>query len=539
MRHFAATALLLSMLLIGSTVFTGAAPKTSADIPLSKIHDRQILVRVSSKAQKSASSVFSAKGVSQVGSLPLSYTRYEVVTVPAGADYHTTLAALNSDANIEGAWPNVTKQVSEFIPNDPFFLNGAANAAAALESPAVQNSQWGLLHTRAPQAWDITAGSPNVVVAVLDTGSSFSHEDLQNRFWTNVDEIAGNGIDDDDNGFIDDVRGFDFQTYNVNTGTGGDNNPEDTESGAESHGTACASIIAAQSNNGIGMAGVAGGKGPNDGVRIMTLRVGTRENIPLSAEIAALDYAVNNGAKVISMSFGGVTGGAPEEQAINEAWDNGNGALILAAAGNGQAGNGSEIDLPAGFDNCVCVGATTIFSSYPVTASTTLVTERKASFSKTGAAMDIAAPGVHIISAASGTNSYFNTPFSQFTGTSAATPVVAGLAALVFSAKPELSALQVRDILYNTAVDLGQQGFDTSFGHGRIDMLAALDTAGPDGKPGDANKDGSVDNNDLQTIIDRFGARTGDGNYLPSADTNGDGIIDELDVFSVGRNFGS
>jgi subtilisin family serine protease len=537
MRHFP-TIFLLVALLLGAGAATAAPKSTAALPPQSEIYGRQVLVQLKPGATKSASAVWSSKGVSKVGAIPLSYRTYQLVQVPAEQDYAATVAALRSDPNVAGAWPNVIKHASEFIPNDPFFLNGATTVAEALQSPRVNNAQWGILSTGVTAAWDATTGTPNVVVAVIDTGISFAHEDLKNRVWINTDEVAGNSLDDDGNGFVDDVNGYDFQTYNINDQTGGDPDPEDTASGAESHGTACSSIIAGQSNNGVGLAGIAGGKTPGDGARIMVLRVGTRNVIPLSAEIAALDYAHDNGAHVISMSFGGVTGGQPEEDAVDRAWDNGNGALVLAAAGNGDIGNGPLIDLPAGFDNCVCVGATTIFSSWPVTTSTTLVGEEKADFSKTGPEMDIAAPGVHIISAASGTNSYMNTPFSQFTGTSAATPVVAGLAALLFSAKPTLTALQARDIIYNTADDLGPAGADTSFGVGRIDMAAALLIV-DGGKEGDTNGDGVVDNNDVQPIVDNFGAQTGDPGYSAAIDANGDGIIDELDLFVVGRKFGT
>jgi subtilisin family serine protease len=540
MRHLATTALLACLLLVGSSLLTSAAPSSGTkQVSLAEVYRRQILVKVNPSTARSTSSALASKGVSQVGTLPLSYATYQIVEVPADKDYYRVLAQLNADASLGGAWPNVIKQVSEFVPNDPLFLNGAASVAAALQSPVVNNAQWALLKTRVTEAWDTTAGVPTVVVAVIDTGASLNHEDLKNRLWTNPNEIPGNNVDDDGNGFIDDIHGYDFTGFNPGTGTGGDNDPEDTESGDESHGTACSSIIAGQSNNGIGMAGIAGGKGANDGVRIMVLRVGTRNNIQLAAEIAALDYAHSNGARVASMSFGGTSGGQPEEDAVNRAWDNGNGTLVIAAAGNFTAGNGENIDLPAGFENCMCVGATTIFSSWPVNASTALVSEQKADFSKSGPEMDIVAPGVHIISAASGTNLYFNSPFRQFTGTSAATPVVSGLAALLFSAKPSLTAQQARDIIYNTAIDLGQTGLDTSFGHGRIDMRFALNAVTPGAKPGDTNGDGVVDDNDVQQIIDRFGARSGDGNFRASADCNNDGVIDELDLFVIGRQFGN
>jgi subtilisin family serine protease len=536
MRHLITASLLLTLLIGGVGVSSAANPAAAAAIPLNQINQRQIIVQLKQPTARGASAVLTGKGVSLVRKIALSYRTYDLVQVPAGQDYNATLAALNSDPAVQLAYPNVLKHASEVVPNDPSFLNGAGSTTAGLQQPFVNSNQWALLQTRANLAWDTTTGTSDTVVAVLDTGAALSHEDLAGRLWTNPGEVANNSVDDDGNGFVDDLHGFDFETYSG--GTGGDPDPSDAS--AESHGTATASIIAGEGNNSKGIMGVAGGTSSSTGARLMILRVGTAENIPLSAEIAALDYAHDMHARVISMSFGGVTGGQPEEDAVNNAWDGGSatGCLVIAAAGNGTAGNGTSIDLPAGFANCVCVGATTIFGTWPVTSSTPIVPETRADFSKQGPEMDIAAPGVNIIAAASGTSTYFNTPFMQFTGTSAATPVVAGLAALLFSAKPSLTPSGARDAIYSTAVDLGASGVDNEFGHGRIDMKAALDLVAPNIKAGDTNGDGVVDNNDIQPIIDHFGAHSGDGNYDARIDQNNDGVIDELDLFPVGRNFG-
>jgi subtilisin family serine protease len=379
---------------------------------------------------------------------------------------------------------------------------------------------------------------------VLDTGANLSHEDLVNRLWTNPGETPGNSVDDDDNGFVDDVYGWDFDGWSVAGHSGGDNDVNDPSTATHSHGTSTSSIIGAQGNNGLGIAGVAGGNSPTSGIRLMILRVGTDSNITLDAEIGAIDYAIAEGADVISMSFGGFSGGDPEESAINRAWNAG--IYLAAAAGNiGQGnenGNGDPlIDLPAGFDNCVCVGATTIFSTQTVNAATEIVAETLAGYSKTGPEMEISAPGTHVMAAANQDDLYTDTTSLQFTGTSAATPVVAGLAALLLSFDPTLTNVQLRDRINTYCTDLGASGRDEMYGYGRIDMLAAIteNNVNPSTKPGDTNGDDVVDENDLQPIIANFGKRVGDSGYAAQIDTNSDGVIDELDLFEVGREFGN
>jgi subtilisin family serine protease len=524
------------------TKYTAALDVTS------QVHNREIIVQLDGSV-KSASAVLSnAAGVKHVSTVPLSYGDMQVVRVPDGQDYMAALRALESDPRVVSVGPNVKKTATAFknasalLANDPRFLNGAATAEAALELPTVRDSQWGLLLTGAQDAWETTTGDPSVVVAVIDTGVNFAQSDMQGRWWTNKNETPNDNIDNDSNGFIDDYRGYDFYTYNGSSG--GDNDPTDeaADNGDISHGLATSSIIGARINNNIGMAGVAGGTTSSNGVRIMPLRVGTDSDIPVIAEIAAIDYAIENGAKVISMSFGGPTGGQPEEDAIDRAWNAG--VLTFAAAGNVGAGNGNgdinAIDLPAGFDNCICVGATTIFDSQGIGPATDIIPETVANYSKRGPEMDLAGPGTHIISAVYNTNEYTSsTGSNEFTGTSAATPLVAGIGALILSANPGMTNTQALQVLKNTAVDLGASGFDDEFGFGRVNAAAAVPPPPDPDILGDYNSDGVVNDADVAVVKQRYGATTGQSNFLAAADGNGDGVIDELDVFLIGRNFGN
>ena len=534
MRFLTISLAILAAFAAAGLSISAAPPRTTANLPLSEVHDREILVELdTARGVKSASAFAAANGLELKRQLKLSYTKYEIVRVPDNEDYYAILAALEKNPQVKSVGPNVIKHASKFLANDPLFLNGAGDDIVGLSDPYVKNNQWGLLISGAPAAWDVSTGVSTVIVAMLDTGINFEHEDLVNRIWKNAGEIAGNGVDDDHNGFIDDTRGWDFSGWNESAHDGGDNDPTDPSGSTVSHGNATASIVGAQGNNGIGITGVAGGSSAGGGARLMILRVGTETDITVDAEIGAIDYAIGNGAKVISMSFGGVTGGPPEENAVNRAWNAG--LLVVAAAGNEGQGDPNGIDLPAGFLNCMAVGATTVFNTQRVTGSTNVIPETLAGYSKTGPQLDIVAPGTHIMAAGFNSGVYTDTIANQFTGTSAATPLVAGLGALLFSANPGKDNAWVRSRIQDTARDLGANGWDEEYGWGRIDIAKAL----VDGTlHGDTNGDGHVTEADVQPIIDRFGAHTGDTNYQARVDTNTDGVIDEVDLFAVGRNFG-
>lgn len=509
-----------------------------------QVHDNQIIVKM--KAGKHASALAGhGKAVSYVRAMRLSYADYDIVRAPEGADPFEVARELEASGMVEFAYPNVVKTVSTlhellngpaFWPNDPYMLNPFTAISEAYENPRL--NQWGLLYTNTPLAWNYTTGSSNVIVAVIDTGVKFEHPELYGRFWVNADEIAGNAVDDDGNGWVDDINGYDFASYKINTHTGGDADPTDPQPYSDAHGTWVAGIIGSASNNATGIAGVAGGgKGGDGGVRLMILRVGTNGSISVDAEVAALDYAVQNGAKIINMSFGGVTGGPPEEEAITRAWNSG--AVIFAAAGNYPGGNPGRIDLPAGFPEVIAVGATTVFASRTVFPTTALIPETLADFSKIGPEMDVVAPGVNIITLF-GPDSYTVDPDTQFLGTSASTPIVSGFAALLASYFTAANNTWLRDKVEASTIDMGAPGFDESYGHGRIDMARAFQGTEPPptNLAGDTSGNGSVGNEDVAPIEAQYGKRTGDAGYQKRIDTNNDGVIDELDIFAVGLNFG-
>lgn len=285
---------------------------------------------------------------------------------------------------------------TDAIPNDPSF-----------------SLQWGLNNVNAPGAWDKTTGDRRVVVAVVDTGVDYTHPDLAQNIWRNTREIPGNGIDDDGNGFIDDTRGWSFVDKNAQ--------PLDSDG----HGTHVAGIIGASGNNGIGVSGV----DPN--VQIMPVKVSSNGSLLISNAVRGIDYAVKNGANIINCSFGGNTYSTALYSAIARA--NTAGVTIVAGAGNNGSNSDAAPFYPADYDlpNIISVAATD-------------ATNQLASFSNYGLqTVDLGAPGANIYSTIPGSYGYKS-------GTSMATPFVAGAAALLLSKQPTLTPVQIRSTLMNT-----------------------------------------------------------------------------------------
>lgn len=273
----------------------------------------------------------------------------------------------------------------------------------------------------AEAAWDITTGSANVIIAVLDTGVDYLHPDLVDNLWVNTAEIADNLIDDDDNGLIDDVYGYDF--YN-NVGDVMD---------TYGHGTHCAGTIGAVGNNAAGVPGI------NWTCKIMACKIGPGPGLSSFAAVRAIEYAVANGARVLSNSWGG---GSPDGflgDAIREARDAG--ALFVAAAGNSATNNDQFPFYPASYtwENIVAVASTdnrdklSTFSCYGL------------------ASVDLGAPGSSVYSTyvdydENGDRIYYG----YLSGTSMATPHVSGVAALLLARYPTLSVQDIKECLLDS-----------------------------------------------------------------------------------------
>ncbi|MBO0699061.1 MAG: S8 family serine peptidase [Zavarzinella sp.] len=331
------------------------------------------------------------------------------VNLPAAMSVDQAVAALRARPGVALAQPDYRVEIAR-TPDDPSFgsLWGMDNTG---QSGGTPNADIG-----APVAWNTSTGTGRTVVAVIDTGVDYNHPDLAANMWRNTREIPGNGIDDDHNGYKDDVYGYDFANN--------DSNPMDDNG----HGTHVSGTIGAVGDNGIGVAGV------DWHVKIMALKfLDSSGSGYLSNAVRALNYAVANGAKVVNASFGGGGYDAAMATAINNA--RAHGVIVVAAAGNDSSNNDTTPSYPANYpgDNVISVAATdrndqlAYFSNYGPTT------------------VDIAAPGQSIYSTLPGGR------YGTYSGTSMATPHVTGAIALVWDAHPNWTYQQVIAAILNTA----------------------------------------------------------------------------------------
>ena len=560
-------------------------------------------VLVKFKGDASSSSKLSAKRSSGIAKtlkrMEISgKKRLELLQIKEGETVESSLKKLRKQKDVEVAEPNYLHKPS-FTPNDTNFSNqwGLHNTGQTIQgSPGTADAD-----IDAVEAWDLEQGASNpVTVAVIDSGIDTTHPDLSAKLWQNTGEIAGNDIDDDANGYVDDVNGYNWagisqyyynavfnlgrtdadpfaqsfkgtgqrltsitlglskvgspassitgsirsdingvdlatfsisaastptyptiysmttnlsstltltngQTYYIifQTATANaDNyyyfiantelvpgyltNPftegQMYEWGGESwdsvsfqnddiyfatnadpfprdnngHGTHVSGIIAADSNNSQGIAGV------SDGAKIMALKAGDSSGSLYTSDIIdAINYAKNNGADIINMSFGSTSLSASEQDALTDAYNAG--VTLFAASGNSSD---TTMQYPAGMTNVIGVGATTN-------------TDTKASFSTYNSSVDISAPGQNIYSTmptfAAGMNSRgYSQTYSYMSGTSMASPMAAGVGALIKSKFPAYTPAQVQSLLENYADDLGTPGRDDSFGYGRVNAYNSL-----------------------------------------------------------------
>ncbi|MFN3386642.1 MAG: S8 family serine peptidase [Candidatus Thermochlorobacter sp.] len=345
-----------------------------------------------------------------------------------GANPTAVAAELSKLPEVEYAEPSYIYSLS-FVPND------SAYGARGQDFFDYHNI---------PQAWEVSTGSANVVIAILDTGIEFDHPDLQDKIWTNPGETGtdaqgrdkrSNGVDDDGNGFIDDWRGWDFWESGTTTATR-DNNPIDEFSG---HGTGTAGLAGASTNNGIGIAST----GFN--CRVMAVKLGgTRDRVRNVAFIdQGIIYAAINGANIINSSFGGPNRSRAIEDAVNFATNAG--ALVVAASGN----SGSEApSYPAAYTNALSVGA--VLHAGPNVG-------QRAPFSNFGATVKVYAAGSAILTTVPGRpvdvkdGRFPSELYIQLSGTSFSCPIIAGIAGLIKAHHPTWSPLRIATQIRATA----------------------------------------------------------------------------------------
>lgn len=359
-----------------------------------------------------------------------------LLSVPEGQELEK-IEKLKRNPLVEYAEPNYTVQVANIIAAEPHYSPLATSVI-----PDDPYLQWNLAKIEVFAAWDITTGSEKVVIAVISTGVDLDHPELKDKIWTNKDEIPGNEIDDDGNGFVDDVHGWDFVNW--------DGEPEDDLW----LGTYLSSIAAAETNNGTLIAGISWG------AEIMPVKA-----LDQGGSIADVNggilYAADNGAKVINLGFSLTSSDYPHSTQNVVNYAHSKGALIVAGSGDPRENNPVPPDAyqyPAALDHVVSVAATDRDDERP-------------DWSTYNNKVDVAAPGVGVWGVCSPFSPICTTP-----ATPAAAAQVSGLVALIWSVNPSLTHDQVEAIITSTAVDLGEPGRDDYFGYGRIDAAAAVMT---------------------------------------------------------------
>ena len=318
-------------------------------------------------------------------------------------------------------------------------------------------------------AWDIEQGRASTIVAVIDTGVDGAHPDLQGRMWVNAGETPANGVDDDDNGCVDDVHGCAFVAFPESGCAAREGGAAGDDSG---HGTFVAGIIAANANNGQGIAGVA------RGASIMAVKVLDCAGGGNSLQVAqGIVYAAENGARIINVSLGGSSDPLIVREAVRTATEQ-YGALVVAATGNS---GDSGVTYPARYPEVLAVGAASIADP-----------TKRADFSTYGPEVDVAAIGESIVGplpqAACGRllPCLPGGPYAAGSGTSFAAPQVAGLAALIVSRQPAMTPPQLIALIKASAVPVPAGEAPNWAGAGLIDMAEALPPQFRLGTPGTA-----------------------------------------------------
>ncbi|MBI4252896.1 S8 family serine peptidase [Candidatus Uhrbacteria bacterium] len=355
----------------------------------------------------------------------------------------------------------------------PLSFSRAVAAGITPNDPLVGRQRY-LEQIGAQGAWSVTIGSPSVVVAVLDSGLDMNHPDIQDALWTNIAEIPGDGIDNDGNGYVDDIRGWDFinDIPDPNPKFGGDF----LYAGIH-HGTLIAGIIAARGNNGLGIAGISWKS------RIMPLRVLTNQGEGNVFDVArAIDYAIQKKATIINLSFLGTDESGYLRGAIHRAIDAG--IVVIAAAGNNEAGKrGFNLDASPVFPACFNNSLDGVIAVGSIDAL-----GQKVPFSNFGTCIDVVAPGQDLY--ATQAVNYERFGFDHFygggwSGTSLSTAMVTGVVALMKAANPSLSPSDIAGLFRKNcdSVDALNPSYKGKLGCGQLNaaklVRSALDTREP------------------------------------------------------------
>lgn len=414
----------------------------------------ELIVKLKAGQAKNFLSVKSHKGMTVKENLNVSFGDYMLVNVPANKSMKSAINYLNSLPEVEYAEPNYKLSIGssfegeEGTPRDAEFVklwglqNKGNNEPTRSGDISTTPGKAGA-DVNALQAWNITKGSRDVTIAVIDTGVDYSHPDLKNQMWVNEAEANGTeGVDDDGNGFVDDIHGYDFA-----------NNDGDPRDG-HSHGTHCAGTIGAEHNS-IGVAGVMAN------VKIVGVKFLTDSGSGSTANaIKSVDYATKLNVDIMSNSWGGGGFSQALKDAISRAKDAG--ILFVAAAGNSSSDNDSRPHYPSNYDveNVISVAAHNAQDSL-------------ASFSCFGKrTVHVAAPGRNIISTVK------NGGYAVYSGTSMATPHVSGVLGLLLAKEGRSDVSEIRERLMKSSVYVAAYKKKT-ISEGRVDAYNLLTNTFP------------------------------------------------------------
>ena len=436
--------------------------------------DRSILLSDNVNKALNEFSLNSTKSFLQKNNSGTSLDRIIIVKYNSNQDPLFVAKQLRSLKEVEWAEPKFVYKVVDFTPNDPSY-----------------SSQYSLPLIKAPAAWNIIQGDTSVIIGIVDTGVDWPHPDLAANIWHNWGETPNNGIDDDHNGYVDDIRGWDFGGL---TGTP-DNDPMEDN---PDHGTHVAGIVSAVTNNGVGVASI--------GFKCKIMPVKTSQNNERGTNgepfivygFEGIVYAADNHARVINCSWGGAGYSLLGQETINYALSKG--ALVVCAAGNNFS---SDVFYPADYEGVLSVAATDN-------------NDKKATYSNYGNGISVCAPGSGIYS------TWQPDTYTYASGTSMASPLAAGVAALVTAKFPQYTVEQVREQVRVNCDDISSlnPGFVNLLGKGRInafnsvsnvnsESVRAIQVAFSDEAPG-GNNNGILEPGETITVNIQF------KNYLSS-----------------------
>jgi thermitase len=465
-------ALLFLFILVESTMQiaktqaqVGPEDPTFQEGPQRKYATGEIIVKLQDQATQADLRALNARNDASVEE-DLPSSDVNVVDLPQDLTVQEAVQTYEASQDVEYAEPNF-KLYPTATPNDPSF-----NRLWGMNNTGQSIGQTGTLDADidAPEAWNVSTGNPTTVVAVIDEGIDINHPDLKDNIWRNPDEVPGDGVDNDGNGYVDDINGYDFANDDASV-----YDPDPITGKGDEHGTHVAGTIAATGNNGVGVTGA------NWDAQVASLKFLGANGGYTSDAVEAVNYAVKERIPISNNSWGG--GGYSQSLRDAIARADAAGHLFVAAAGNGGAdGVGDNNDAtphyPSNYDvpNVISVAATDNRDAL-------------ASFSNYGNnTVDLAAPGVDILSTLPGNR------YGYYSGTSMATPHVTGVAALIKSQTPTADDAQLKGQILQF-VDKKSNLTNRTTSDGRLNALRALtqsaDTTDPtisDPKPAPGRK---------------------------------------------------